>query len=154
MQSRALGWEEDQTVRRGSEFSLGVQAGDTTSSDAVRPHCIQLRKLFSRLEAASYSRDVVKFAPVLRIDGSIWHWDREGVGNVRVSQKHATATADIFVPIAIWKSEDESKLKQYLAAQIAVAYDLMTERISSKKLDCDRPKLLEDVAKLLEEFLE
>ena len=137
-----------------SAFTLGVQAGDKAADAVVRPHYMQLRKLFASLMAGSYSRDVVEFAPVLRVDGSLWHWGREGVDNVRVSKKTAHATADIFVPISMWKENDAGGLRRYLGGQIAVAYELIAERIASARLDCDKERLQKDIALVVKEFLQ
>ncbi len=136
-----------------SKFSLAAQMGDVSASQALLPECMLLRKLFKSTMSGCYSRDVVEFAPVLRVDGALWHWDREGVGNLRVSKKTATATIDVFVPVSAWQGVPGSALRRYLAQHLRVAFRSMGERIQSKGLDCDLARLERDVARVLDEFL-
>jgi hypothetical protein len=138
---------------QASTFSLGVQAGDGPSSDAVRPHFMALRRLFDATMSGSYSPAIWDFGPVLRIDGALWFWNREGVDNVRVSPKTGVATADIFVPKAIWQAGDPAALRQYLAENVTTAYERIIERMVSKRLECDQERLREDIARVVRAFL-
>ena len=136
-----------------SAFTLGVQAGDKAADGVVWPHYRRLRLLFDSIMTGSYSRDVSEFAPVLRIDGSIWHWDREGVDNVRISKKSSRATADVFMPTSVWQGKDEKTIRSYLGRQVSAAYELMSERLVASRLHCDRERLRDDVARVMKEFL-
>ena len=136
-----------------SVFTLGVQAGDKPADEATRPHYMELRKLFDRTMSGSYSDDVGEFAPVLRVDGSMWHWDRDGVDNVRVSKKTGHATADIFVPTTVWAAGDPQKIRSYLGGQVAVAYELISARMLSTRLKCDHERLRRDVSEVVKQFV-
>jgi hypothetical protein len=139
-------------VTARSVFTLGVQAGDKDADTAIRRHYLQLRQLFDSLMAGSYSLDIKEFAPVLRVDGSIWHWDREGVDNVRIFKKTARATADIFVPAAVWNVNDDSAVRKYLSDQLVATYKLIADAITAADLSCDHDRLRQDIDRVVAEY--
>jgi hypothetical protein len=136
-----------------SRFSLGAQVGDTNAREALVQHYMFLRKALESTMSGSYSDDIVEFAPVLRIDGAIWHWDREGVDNLRVSKKKATATIDVFVPVSVWQGASASAIRRYLGHYLGVAFRMMGDRIRSKGLDCDVTRLERDIAMVIDKFM-
>jgi hypothetical protein len=140
-------------MSKGTVFTLGVQAGDKAADAAMSPHYMSLRQLLAAEMSGSYSDDLDEFAPVLRIDGSIWHWDREGVANVRVSKKARHATVDVFVPESVWKGSAAEKIRSYLAEQLQVAFESMLQRSESNKIRVDVQRLKVDLAKVVKRFL-
>lgn len=141
------------TAPARAAVSLGVQAGDKDADKAVSPHYLALRRLLAEKCTATYSEVIREFAPVLRIDGSIWHWDKQGCGNVRVQKKSGYATVDIFMPVEIWSGGDGKCIRRYLVTHLTSGIESMLEKASGAGISVDRSKLIADVAAATSEFL-
>jgi hypothetical protein len=59
-------------------ITFGSQMGDTISAEVVQPYLIELRKLLKEYCNNVYATEIDEFAPILRVDGDIWHWEFEG----------------------------------------------------------------------------
>lgn len=134
-------------------ITLGVQAGDPQADAAVAPHYKALRALLASHCAKSYGDAIHEFAPVLRIDGAIWHLDKRGYGNIRISKKAKTATFDVFMPIDAWQGKDAATMRQSVAADFAEGFKAVIQRTTKDRLDVDGVRLLADLDTALKVFL-
>lgn len=136
-----------------ARITLGVQTGDVESSDATRPVFMSLRKQLENHCTASYSPNIGEFAIVLRICGSLWRFDGEGVQKLRVNKKEAYVTADYVVPEIRWKGVPFSDLKAYLAAAVLETLQAMTDKLAKAKIEMESETLIEDANKATAAFL-
>src|SRR5690242_3405491 len=90
-------------------ISFGVQAGDKESNTVVAPLYMRLRKLLEEKCSRGYGEELKELAFVLRIDGTIWHWEKSGCDNLR-AKKNGEATIDIFMPLDVWKGGDKQRI--------------------------------------------
>lgn len=112
-----------------------------------------LRKQLEIHCTASYSPNIEEFAIVLRICGSLWRFEGEGVQKLRVNRKESYVTADYVVPEARWKGVPIADIKKYLAAATAETLQAMAETLTKSSIDVDSAKLSEDVGKATTAFL-
>jgi hypothetical protein len=137
----------------GEAITLAAQVD---GPDAVEPTNIphsELRRLLRRLCKGPYSPDVDEFAPILRIDGSIHQWKREGCAYLRRSLKERYITIDIFVPISRWKNRSEREIREYFASHVREALTLCIKRLQKDKTPVDAERLLKDYEKVVKQYL-
>lgn len=133
--------------------TLGVQAGDKESSNATEPAFMGLRKKLEVHCTAPYSPSIKEFAIVLRISGSIWWFEGEGVQKLRLSRKGEYVTGASVVPEARWKGVPLEEIKRYLAAGVTEILQAMSDKLVKSKIAVDSIKLSEDVNKATTAFL-
>jgi hypothetical protein len=150
-----LGQEEevDNKSNTQSYISLGVQAGDEKADVIIKPFYIKLRKLLSEKCSRGYGEKFKELAFVLRIDGTIWHWEKSGCDNLRV-KKSGEATIDIFMPIDIWTQANNSLIQQFLFEEIKKGFSLMIERLVSKGIMFEKDNLITDFESAMASFVE
>lgn len=136
-----------------TKITLGVQSGDVASSDATRPAFMGLRKKLEVHCTAPYSPTIEEFAIVLRICGSLWQFEGEGVQKLRMNKKEAYVTADYVVPEARWKGVPLEEIKRYFAAAVTETLQAMSDKLVKSKIAVDSTKLSEDVNKATTAFL-
>lgn len=141
------------TEKAEAAVSLGVQAGDPQADAAVAGHHDALRELFSEHCAHRYGEDIDAFAPVLRVDGEVWHWDRDGIGNVRVGKKSRRATFDIYLSRASWMGKDAVAVRRSIANGLREGFDAVVDRARKEKIDVDSDRLTADVRTVIKKFL-
>lgn len=134
-------------------ITLGVQAGDPQADAAVAPHYKALRALLASHCSKSYGVAINEYAPVLRIDGAIWHLDKRGYGNVRISKKAKSATFDVFMPIDAWQGKDAATMRRSIASDLAEGFKAVIQRTTKDRLDVNGAQLLADVDAALKDFL-
>jgi hypothetical protein len=134
-------------------ITLGVQSGDVESSEASRPAFMGLRKKLEVHCTAQYSPTIKEFAIVLRICGSLWQFEGEGVQKLRVNKKEEYVTADYVVPEARWKGVSLEETKRYLAAAVTETVRAMSDKLVKSRIVVDSIKLAEDVSKATAAFL-
>jgi hypothetical protein len=137
-----------------NKITLGVQSGSPEASDAMRPAFLQLRERLAADCTASYSSSINEFSIILRIDGSIWHFEGEGIQRLRINRKAAYLTADYIVPEARWNGIPLLEIKKYVAAAVIETVQAMNQHLVKLKIIVDGAKLIEDVDKAAAAFLE
>ena len=151
--NRGLASEEAHSMNKAA-VTIGVQAGDIESSEATRPAFIGLRKQLANHCTGSYSPQITEFAIVLRVCGSLWRFEGEGVQKLRLNLKQAYITADYVIPETRWRGLPLSDIKVYLAAAVLEALQSMSARLVKAKVPCDLAKLLGDARSATSAFLE
>lgn len=132
---------------------VGVQAGDVPSDRATDPHIRPLRKLLQAHCRGPYSPDVDEFSLVIRIDGDINHWEKEGCDRMRRSKKERYITIDIYVPRERWVGVEGIEIRNYLAACVEDAFRKMIGKLQRDKVLIDGSALLNDFAIVREQYL-
>ena len=128
-----------------TKITLGVQSGDMESSETTRPAFIGMRKQIEVCCVDMYSHAIQEYAIVLRVCGSIWQLDGEGVQNVRINRKESYVTADYVVPIIRWKGVPLSEIKIYFANAATMSLQAMCEKLIKSKIHVNTEKLLSDL---------
>lgn len=135
-----------------TSFSLGVQAGDSAANQAVTPHYMALRRLLEKHCREDYGPGIREYGPVLRIDGSISHWDKQGVDRFRITAKDAVASFDIYMPVEVWERTGHA-IRQYLAKYYRAGIEEILQRAAKKKLVVHADKLRACLDNVIREFL-
>lgn len=133
--------------------TLGVQAGDPKANDAVTPHYQELRRLLAAQCAKSYGADFIEFAPVLRIDGDIWHWNKSGFDNVRINKKSKIATFDVYLAIEAWKDQPAEIIRRHIIEGVHGGMREIVDKAQKQKLDIHSCELLADIDQVTKLFL-
>ena len=149
-----LGQANVQEKMSKARITLGVQAGDVESSDATRPAFMGLRKQLESRCTGSYSSEITEFAIVLRICGSLWRFEGEGVQKLRVNKKQSYVTADYVIPESRWKCVPFSELKAYLASATVETLQTMSEKLAKSRIAIDTQSLMNDVTSAITAFLD
>ena len=133
-------------------ITLGVQSGSTEASDATRPFFMPLRKLLAKHCVGPYSKDIVEFAPILRIDGDVWAWHFEGCEALKLNRRERYVTIDIGVPEERWRANGLA-LATYLVTTVEEALRQMIDRVKQKGLDLNDAALLADFEQVRTEYM-
>lgn len=134
------------------KVTLGVQSGDSISGNTVEPYFMGLRRLLRDKCSHDYGSVIKEFAFVLRIDGSIHHWEKQGCDYLRLQKKSGYATVDVFMPLEVWQGADDKKLKEFFVTQFSEGFRLMLERTLKAGIAIDDKKLRADFNLAIEEF--
>jgi hypothetical protein len=130
-----------------------VQAGDQESDNVMSPLYMPLRRVLARVCRGPYSKDIIEFAFILRIDGKIWYFKFEGCEKLRMNRSEKYVTIDIGVPEKLWRTFDKTAMANYLVDNIADGLRQMVALICKKKLDIDEEKLYRDFSDASNEYL-
>jgi len=141
------------TDRLTASFTFGVQAGGESADDVVCPHYMAFRKALEKRCNRQYGSAIAEFGPVLRIDGNISYWGKDGIDHVRVSKARRTATFDIFMSKSVWMQGDGLVIRKAIALSYQEGMRAVVDRCLKQKLDVDGKKLLEDVDAAVNEFM-
>jgi hypothetical protein len=133
--------------------TLGVQAGDKDVASKLEPYYMKLRRLLAKKCVGPYCPAVDEFAIVLRIDGSIWHWDFEGCKYLRLSKRKRYVTIDIGVPPRVSGDTDAEAVKRYLMDNVSDALSRMMGRLVERKFDVDVARMRNDLQAVSAAFL-
>jgi hypothetical protein len=133
-------------------ITFGVQAGDAQADSAVSTHYLELRRLLARRCNNSYSDVIDEFAPILRIDGEIWSWNKRGCENFRIQKKSRYATFDVFMPVDIWSQGQGSRIRDYLITQLIEGFQTIIKRAEKAGIAIDKAQLNKDLAGVAREF--
>ncbi len=139
--------------RLTASVSLVSQTSGPDAGTATWDAWLQFNKLLRELCIGPYSPDVDEFAPILRIDGSIHQWNREGCAYLRRSFRERYITIDIFVPISRWKDKTELEIREYLATGVREALTLCIKRLQKDKTPVDGERLMADYDKVVRVYL-
>jgi hypothetical protein len=134
-------------------ITLGVDAGGIDANNATLNHYMKLRSLLAEECSRSYSDSLTEIALVLRVDGSVQSWGRNGVGNVRLQKKTGYATADIFMPSVIWKSGSAREIREFIVAGVQTAVQTIQDKAGSANLNFEYRKLSQDLQSVTATYL-
>ena len=138
-------------------ITLGADVGGKDAFNATNDDVLALRRLLRGVNQSSpididapAHRLLKEISLILRIDGAVQAWGQTGVSNVAINTKRSIATADIFVPAAVWKGEGPFSVRQFLVNQTKMAIRLVTEAarkhgfaLNSKHLEYSIEKVAE-----------
>jgi hypothetical protein len=114
---------------------------------------LQLRKLLRKYCLRPYSQEVLGFALVLRIDGSLKQYGAEGVDRIRRNKKDKYIAADICIPERRWKEVPQVEFNRYLASTVKSALAMCAAYLKKQKVLVDTESLLLDYAEVEADFL-
>jgi hypothetical protein len=127
-------------------ITLGADVGGKDAHEATHAHILAFRRLLSQRCAGPYSNTIKEIALVLRIDGAVQSWGKQGVEGVGLQKKNSFATADIYVPRESWASAEGGAFRSFLAVAVKEAICAVVECASGKGVDLNAADLDRDVA--------
>ena len=127
-------------------ISLGQQNGGPNISPSFNETVLSLRKLLSPLRSQDYAPSCPEFALILRVDGSLTRFGKEGVEPPKFRKRYVQV--DIVVPEERWEASAEAQ-EQYLRGIVREALAAVISAFNKKKLPIDGEKLMRDYASLL-----
>lgn len=130
-------------------ITLGADVGGRDAHAATRSVVSTLRAALQAESSHAYGEKIRSVDLVLRIDGDVQAWGKEGVDNIRFQSKSQNVTADMFVPKKVWFGATEATLRTVLGEWIKVAIDEIVRRAIEKKLDLNAEQLRADVRRAL-----
>ncbi|MGF6211503.1 hypothetical protein [Comamonas sp. 4034] len=135
------------------KISLGAQIGGPDVPERVSDSIIVLRKILTEECQGVYSSVINEFAFVLRIDGAIESWGKDGVERVRVQLKSGYVFAEVFFSKDSWSENKGEKFLKILALNIRFGFEKMIEALKKKKIDISGDELLANVDRAIGKFL-
>ena len=142
----------DGNMNERTTVILPVQ-NDITSDEIITPQYLPLRKLLKEYCRGPYSSEVDEFSMVLRVDGDLVYWKKEGCDRMRRSKKGRYITIDIYVPRERWDGVRGIEIRRYLAACAEDALHRMIGKLQHDKAPVDGAALLRDFALVKERYL-
>lgn len=128
-----------------SKITFGAQFGDQLSYDIIHPHLKDIQKLLQEHCQGSYAKEVIEFGFVLRVDGDLWHWDKEGCERLRRSFKEKYITLDVMMPKKRWEKQDATAIREFLMNNVEEAFRLCVQRLEKDKVKVEKEKLMQDL---------
>jgi hypothetical protein len=134
-------------------IDFSIQMGDIDSNDAVGPHLAILASLLKKHCVHDYVPELGELHPIFRVDGDIWHWDKEGPERLRLARKQRYITIDIMMPRSRWEGVSQPEIRRFLNGNLKNALHLMVNRLKKEHIEVDEERLFKDYAKVEKEFL-
>lgn len=131
--------------------SLGADVGGKDADAATAAVCMAIRRALAEECGGPYGASFAEFALVVRIDGSVQSWGNRGVDNVRLQRKARYATADIFVPQAVW-AEGRRPFAAFMATNVVAAIQAIVDRAQKDGDLIEADLLIRDVRRATEHF--
>lgn len=133
-------------------ITLGADVGGKDAHAATAEVCMQFRQALAMECLGPYSPSLKEFALVVRIDGSVQSWGKSGVDNVRLQRKSNYASADIFVPKAVWV-EGPEVFRAFLATGIEAAIETIVHRVEQAQVQVESVQLIGDVKRAMKRLV-
>lgn len=133
--------------------TFGAEVGEADTEDVIDGPHDSMRRLLREKCKGPYSPDVDEFALILRFDGNITQWNREGCAYLRRSFKERYITIDIFIPRDRWKGRTGDEIRKYLAAGTREALQRCIARLQKDKTPVDGDRLMADYDLVEKEYL-
>jgi hypothetical protein len=134
-------------------ITFGAQMGDTLSDAIIGSHLTELIHLLDKYCDYHYAEDIDEFAPVLRVDGDIWHWEFEGLQMLRLLRKKRAITVDIGMPRNRWQNVSPSLIRQFLITNLKLALEAFVDRLKKEKIAVDDERLFDDFKKVEKAYI-
>jgi hypothetical protein len=134
-------------------ITVSAQLGDPSSSLTIGTHLLELRKLLERECNNHYGEGIDEFAPILRVDGDIWHWEFEGLQKLRLMRKQRYITVDIGVPKSRWQNVTAQEIRQYLLENVKLALEAFVKKLKKEHIRVDEKRLFADFARVERDYL-
>lgn len=134
--------------------TLGADVGGKDAHEATHAHILAFRKLLDSECKGPYSNKIKEIALVLRIDGSVQAWGKNGVEGVAIQKGGTFATADIFVSRDKWASHDVATFRNCLVSGVTAAMTAIAEYARQQGVDLLRENLERDVCRAALKFTE
>jgi hypothetical protein len=149
VQAIAMPNVEDKSWMRG--VSLGAEFGgpDVSVGSSVQA----LRGLLAKHCRGPYSEEVLGFALVLRIDGSIKQYRPVGVDRIRRNKRNKYIGADVCIADSEWRDISEPQFSRHLAGSVRTALETCLVHLTKQKVQIDGDRLLHDYERVEAEFL-
>lgn len=141
-------------TKASSDFiTLGADVGGKDAFGATNQHILELRGLLRQISSSAFGCTLKEIALVLRVDGSVQAWGKNGVDNIYFQKKKAFVTADIFVSADVWMTGDSSRIRQFLLDQVACAIRLVVENVNQQGVSLNEVDLIEAIEEVRRQYL-
>lgn len=132
-------------------ISIGAQCGGPDDG-GMGDMKVELWKLLLKHCKNSHCPSIAHYALALRIGGQFQDFSKEGVANVKRSNKEFYIGADIVIPESVWRTKNRNQLRDYLADQVRGALQMCVWRIRKDKDPVDEISLFGEVDLAIGEF--
>jgi hypothetical protein len=146
--------KEDKMIDKNKYYVIfRGQMGDSLSAAIVGSHLTELIHLLDRYCNFPYAEGIDEFAPILRVDGDIGHWEFEGLQRLRLLKKRKYISVDIGMPRSRWKNVSPLLIRQYLLTNLKMALEAFVKKLKKEHIPVDDKRLFEDFSKVEKEYL-
>ena len=112
-----------------------------------------LRRLLEELCPGPYSPEIDEFCIILRIDGDLGYWGKEGCACMRRNRKGRYIQIDLYVPRQRWEGVSGIEIRRYFAAGAEDALRRMILKLHRDKTPVDESAMLRDFALVRERYV-
>jgi hypothetical protein len=132
-------------------ITLGMQ---TSGEDSITgSHVLALRQLLAKYCNGPFSEEVIEFAPILRVGGSMQEFDFVGCERLRRNRKAKYITVDIALPSNEWKGRTDLQIRTCIAQAVEMGLQCCLDRLRRDKVKVDADKLISDFYSVKERFI-
>lgn len=139
------------TKHDGSYISMGMQAGDKAAGNAFGALLVAINRAFTEKCSRGYGGTLTSLGFVLRVDGEIWYWGKDGCDKV-AGRRIGTATVDMYVSKATWQGATALQLKSILVKLLREGLVLMLMKLKHLGVEFDEEHLVSDFNDAIEVF--
>jgi hypothetical protein len=133
-------------------ISIGADVGGPEPCLLIK-HKVTLYETLARHVSGTHCPCIDAYALVLRIDGSLDSFGKEGFSRLRLARSQRTVTVDIQVPTSVWRPQTDAQAKAYLVKCVGGAIALCVERLVQAKCSVDAECLQQQMNNAFSEFL-
>jgi hypothetical protein len=135
-----------------NKFSVFMKSGGGSSTLIVNKYFKAITSLFKELSKIEYSKEIEQFHIELRVDGEFLTFgDIEGCNNLRFFKKKHLIANSISFGKNIYL--DEIILHKFMRENLLLSFKQMAQRLDREKIQVRDKQLLDDLIKLMDEFL-
>jgi len=113
---------------------------------------VDLWRLFMRHCRRTYCPAVAHYALVVLIGGEFRDFMTERIERIRRSKRDRLISAEVVIPVAVWRGRSRNELRDYLASQVRTALQCCVERLRKDKEPVDEARLFTEVDTAVAEF--
>jgi hypothetical protein len=134
-----------------ASITIGCQGGGPETAPVGRSK-VNLYHALARHVKSTHCDAIDEFGVVLRVDGSLDKFGREGITRLRFAKKRRYITVDIQIPESVWTPLGDLELRQYLGAQVSAAVRVCVTRLQKDGHVVDDAELMRKVDAAVSEY--
>ena len=135
-----------------SFISIGAQIGGPENCP-IGDLKVPLYHLLSKHVTSTHCTSIDEFSIVLRVDGTLQKFGKEGLARLRFSKIRRYITVDVQIPEEIWKPLNIEESKQYLVKQVVLALTECVARLKKEKIAVEENTLFSQLSAAINEYL-
>jgi hypothetical protein len=135
-----------------SFVSIGAQLGGPEPC-LVAELKVGLFHALTKHLTSTHCKEIDEYAVVLRVDGTLHKFGKEGLARMRLAKTQRYITVDVQIPEIAWHPLNKSQTKTYLTDQVRSAISMCVARLIEEKYLVAEERLWAQINAAFNEYL-